>query len=112
VPFRLKDGLPRNEDPLQGMAAIAARRCRFRDYIDSQTDARPPGATLFVCDFAFGTISHEAVLKSVECLRARCCRVLPMPDRELPMGTMIEFARRRGKTRGYLGPPAKGGRSS
>jgi len=37
---------------------------QVRDYIASQTDAA--GATYFVCDFAFGSISHEDVMKSVE----------------------------------------------
>ena len=36
----------------------------MRDYIAAQSEAA--GATYFVCDFAFGTISHEEVTKSVE----------------------------------------------
>jgi hypothetical protein len=35
-----------------------------RNYIASQAEAA--GATYFVCDFAFGTISPEEVMKSVE----------------------------------------------
>jgi hypothetical protein len=35
-----------------------------RDYIATQVEAA--GATYFVCDFAFGTISHEDVMQSVE----------------------------------------------
>ena len=36
----------------------------MRDYIGSQAEAA--GATYFVCDFAFGTISPEDAIKSVE----------------------------------------------
>jgi alkanesulfonate monooxygenase SsuD/methylene tetrahydromethanopterin reductase-like flavin-dependent oxidoreductase (luciferase family) len=65
VPFPLKDGLPEEWDPLQAHGhAIAGPPTQVRDYIAGQAEAA--GATYFVCDFAFGTISHEEVMKSVE----------------------------------------------
>ncbi len=65
VPFPLKDGLPEEWDPLQAHGhAIAGTPAQVRDYIASQAEAA--GATYFVCDFAFGTISRKEVTKSVE----------------------------------------------
>jgi alkanesulfonate monooxygenase SsuD/methylene tetrahydromethanopterin reductase-like flavin-dependent oxidoreductase (luciferase family) len=65
VPFPLKDGLPEEWDPLQAHGhAIAGTPAQVRDYIASQAEAA--GATYFVCDFAFGTISPEDTIKSVE----------------------------------------------
>jgi len=61
----LKDGLPEEWDPLQAHGhAIAGTPAQVRNYIASQAEAA--GATYFVCDFAFGTISPEEVMKSVE----------------------------------------------
>ncbi|MGB9647380.1 MAG: LLM class flavin-dependent oxidoreductase [Stellaceae bacterium] len=65
VPFPLKDGLPEEWDPLQAHGhAIAGTPAQVRDYIAAQSEAA--GATYFVCDFAFGTISHQEAMKSVE----------------------------------------------
>jgi alkanesulfonate monooxygenase SsuD/methylene tetrahydromethanopterin reductase-like flavin-dependent oxidoreductase (luciferase family) len=65
VPFPLKAGLPDEWDPLQARGhAIAGTPAQVRDYIATQAEAA--GATYFVCDFAFGTISHEEAMKSVE----------------------------------------------
>ena len=65
VPFPLKAGLPDEWDPLQAHGhAIAGTPSQVRDYIAAQAEAA--GATYFVCDFAFGTISHDEAIKSVE----------------------------------------------
>jgi len=65
VPFPLKAALPDEWDPLQAQRhAIAGTPAQVRDFIATQAEAA--GATYFVCDFAFGTISHEEAMKSVE----------------------------------------------
>jgi alkanesulfonate monooxygenase SsuD/methylene tetrahydromethanopterin reductase-like flavin-dependent oxidoreductase (luciferase family) len=65
VPFPLKDGLPEEWDPLQAHGhAIAGTPAQVRDYIAGQAEAA--GATYFVCDFAFGTISHDEAMRSLE----------------------------------------------
>jgi alkanesulfonate monooxygenase SsuD/methylene tetrahydromethanopterin reductase-like flavin-dependent oxidoreductase (luciferase family) len=65
VPFPLKTGLPDEWDPLQAHGhAIAGTPAQVRDYVAAQAEAA--GATYFVCDFAFGTISHEEAMKSVQ----------------------------------------------
>jgi alkanesulfonate monooxygenase SsuD/methylene tetrahydromethanopterin reductase-like flavin-dependent oxidoreductase (luciferase family) len=65
VPFPLKAGLPDEWDPLQAHGhAVAGTPAQVRDYIATQSEAA--GATYFVCDFAFGTISHDEAMKSIE----------------------------------------------
>ena len=57
--------MPEEWDPLQAHGhAIAGTPAQVRDYIAAQAEAA--GATYFVCDFAFGTISLGEVMKSVE----------------------------------------------
>jgi hypothetical protein len=41
---------------------------QVRDYIADQVEAS--GATYFVCDFAFGTITHDEAMCSVELFAA------------------------------------------
>ncbi|HYZ42799.1 MAG TPA: LLM class flavin-dependent oxidoreductase, partial [Stellaceae bacterium] len=61
----LKAALPEEWDPLQSHGhAIAGTPSQVRDYIAAQAEAA--GATYFVCDFAFGSISHAEVMRSVE----------------------------------------------
>jgi alkanesulfonate monooxygenase SsuD/methylene tetrahydromethanopterin reductase-like flavin-dependent oxidoreductase (luciferase family) len=65
VPFPLKSSLPDEWDPLQGHGhAIAGTPAQVRDYIATQAEAA--GATYFVCDFAFGSISHAEAMRSIE----------------------------------------------
>ena len=65
VPFPLKTSLPEEWDPLQVHGhAIAGTPAQVRDYIATQAEAA--GATYFVCDFAFGSISHAEAMESVE----------------------------------------------
>jgi alkanesulfonate monooxygenase SsuD/methylene tetrahydromethanopterin reductase-like flavin-dependent oxidoreductase (luciferase family) len=65
VPFPLKASLPEEWDPLQEHGhAIAGTPAQVRDFIAAQADAA--GASYFVCDFAFGTISHDEAMRSVE----------------------------------------------
>jgi alkanesulfonate monooxygenase SsuD/methylene tetrahydromethanopterin reductase-like flavin-dependent oxidoreductase (luciferase family) len=65
VPFPLKAALPDEWDPLQAHGhAIAGAPAQVRDFIASQAEAA--GASYFVCDFAFGTISHAEAMQSVE----------------------------------------------
>ena len=65
VPFPLKTSLPEEGDPLQVHGhAIAGTPAQVRDYIATQAEAA--GATYFVCDFAFGSISHAEAMESVE----------------------------------------------
>lgn len=65
VPFPLKASLPDEWDALQAHGhAIAGTPAQVRDYIADQ--AEKAGATYFVCDFAFGTITHDEAMRSVE----------------------------------------------
>jgi alkanesulfonate monooxygenase SsuD/methylene tetrahydromethanopterin reductase-like flavin-dependent oxidoreductase (luciferase family) len=65
VPFPLKAALPDEWDPLQAHGhSIAGTPDQVGDFIASQAEAA--GATYFVCDFAFGTISHAEAMQSVE----------------------------------------------
>ena len=65
VPFPLKAALPDEWDPLQAHGhAIAGTPAQVRDFIAAQAEAA--GASYFVCDFAFGTISHAEAMRSVE----------------------------------------------
>jgi alkanesulfonate monooxygenase SsuD/methylene tetrahydromethanopterin reductase-like flavin-dependent oxidoreductase (luciferase family) len=65
VPFPLKAALPEEWDPLQAHGhAIAGTPVQVRDFIANEVEAA--GATYFVCDFAFGTISHAEAMQSVE----------------------------------------------
>ena len=69
VPFPLKASLPDEWDPLQAHGhAIAGTPAQVRDFIADQIEAA--GATYFVCDFAFGTISHDEAMHSVELFAA------------------------------------------
>ena len=69
VPFPLKASLPEEWDELQAHGhAIAGTPSQVRDYIAEQVEAA--GATYFVCDFAFGTITHDEAMRSVELFAA------------------------------------------
>ena len=65
VPFPLAAALPQEWDALQdrghAMAGTPAQVCEF---IAEQTAAA--GASYFVCDFAFGMMSHAEALHSAE----------------------------------------------
>ena len=66
----MKAALPDEWDPLQAHGhAIAGTPAQVRDFIADAVEAA--GATYFVCDFAFGTISHEEAMRSVELFAAR-----------------------------------------
>src|SRR5262249_6332156 len=61
----LKGALPDDWAPVQEHGhAIAGPPAQVRDFIATQVEAA--GATYFVCDFAFGTISHQEAIKSVD----------------------------------------------
>ncbi len=65
VPFPLGASLPQGWDALQDHGhAIAGTPSQVRDYIARQIEEA--GATYFVCDFAFGTMSHAEALRSAE----------------------------------------------
>ncbi|HEV8679157.1 MAG TPA: LLM class flavin-dependent oxidoreductase, partial [Stellaceae bacterium] len=65
VPFPLGASLPREWDALQAHGhAIAGTPAQVRDYIAEAAEAS--SATYFVCDFAFGSISHDEAMRSVE----------------------------------------------
>jgi alkanesulfonate monooxygenase SsuD/methylene tetrahydromethanopterin reductase-like flavin-dependent oxidoreductase (luciferase family) len=69
VPFPLKASLPEEWDELQAHGhAIAGTPSQVRDFIAEQSEAA--GATYFVCDFAFGTISLDEAMRSVELFAA------------------------------------------
>ncbi len=66
VPFPLGASLPTEWDPLAG-----ARPRHRRDALTGASDyiaeaAEASSATYFVCDFAFGSISHAEAMRSVE----------------------------------------------
>jgi alkanesulfonate monooxygenase SsuD/methylene tetrahydromethanopterin reductase-like flavin-dependent oxidoreductase (luciferase family) len=70
VPFPLKDALPEEWDPLEARGhAVAGTPARVCDYIAAQVEAA--GATYFVCDFAFGTITRDEAMRSVELFATR-----------------------------------------
>jgi alkanesulfonate monooxygenase SsuD/methylene tetrahydromethanopterin reductase-like flavin-dependent oxidoreductase (luciferase family) len=50
--------------PLQKHGAIAGTPAMVRDYIAREIEAT--GVNYYVCDFAFGTISHDEAMRSVE----------------------------------------------
>jgi alkanesulfonate monooxygenase SsuD/methylene tetrahydromethanopterin reductase-like flavin-dependent oxidoreductase (luciferase family) len=65
VPFPLAQSLPAEWDALQDHGhAIAGTPAQVRDYVARQ--AKAAGASYFVCDFAFGAISRDEALHSVE----------------------------------------------
>ena len=65
VPFPLAASLPKEWDELQGHGhAIAGTPAQVRDYIARQIEEA--GASYFVCDFAFGQMTHEEALRSAE----------------------------------------------
>jgi alkanesulfonate monooxygenase SsuD/methylene tetrahydromethanopterin reductase-like flavin-dependent oxidoreductase (luciferase family) len=65
VPFPLAQSLPAEWDDLQDKGhAIAGTPAQVRDYVLNVTEAA--GASYFVCDFAFGTITRDEAMRSVE----------------------------------------------
>ena len=69
VPFPLKASLPEEWDALQAHGhAIAGTPAQVRDYVAEAVEAS--SATYFVCDFAFGSISHADALRSTELFAA------------------------------------------
>jgi alkanesulfonate monooxygenase SsuD/methylene tetrahydromethanopterin reductase-like flavin-dependent oxidoreductase (luciferase family) len=69
VPFPLAASLPEQWDALQESGhAIAGTPSQVRDYIAQQIDEA--GASYFVCDFAFGQMTHEEALRSAELFAA------------------------------------------
>ena len=69
VPFPLAASLPEEWDALQAHGhAIAGTAAQVRDYVAEAVAAS--SATYFVCDFAFGSISHQDALRSTELFAA------------------------------------------
>jgi len=65
VPFPLEAALPEDWGVLQKNGdAIAGTPAQVGDYIASEIQAT--GVNYYVCDFAFGTISHGEAMRSVE----------------------------------------------
>jgi alkanesulfonate monooxygenase SsuD/methylene tetrahydromethanopterin reductase-like flavin-dependent oxidoreductase (luciferase family) len=65
VPFPLAASLPEEWDDLQGHGhAVAGTPAQVREYVGEAVEAS--SATYFVCDFAFGAMSHEDALRSAE----------------------------------------------
>ena len=65
VPFPLEAALPEDWRVLQQNGdAIAGTPNAVRDYIAAEIEAT--GINYYVCDFAFGTISHDEAMQSVE----------------------------------------------
>jgi alkanesulfonate monooxygenase SsuD/methylene tetrahydromethanopterin reductase-like flavin-dependent oxidoreductase (luciferase family) len=65
VPFPLGASLPQEWDALEEHGhAIASTPAKVKDYIAEVTEAS--GASYFVCDFAFGTMSHDEAMRSTE----------------------------------------------
>src|SRR6201993_644566 len=65
VPFPLGGGLPGDWSVLQKNGdAIAGTLAQVSDYIASEI--KLTGVNYYVCDFAFGTISHGEAMRSVE----------------------------------------------
>ena len=69
VPFPLGASLPQEWDALQAHGhAIAGTPSQVRDFIAEAIEAS--SATYFVCDFAFGSMSHAEAMRSVELFAA------------------------------------------
>jgi len=69
VPFPLGASLPQEWDPLEAHGhAIAGTPGQVKDYIAEAIEAS--SATYFVCDFAFGSMSHAEAMRSVELFAA------------------------------------------
>jgi len=65
VPFPLETALPEDFGILQKHGdAIAGTPAMVRDYI--AREIQTTGINYYVCDFAFGTISHDEAMRSVE----------------------------------------------
>lgn len=65
VPFPLKAALPEEWGPLQAHGhAIAGTAAQVQDFIATQTEGA--GASYFVCDFAFGSITPDEARRSTE----------------------------------------------
>jgi alkanesulfonate monooxygenase SsuD/methylene tetrahydromethanopterin reductase-like flavin-dependent oxidoreductase (luciferase family) len=65
VPFPLAASLPAEWDALQAHGhAIAGTPAQVRDYVGATIEAA--GASYFVCDFAFGEMTHEEALRSAD----------------------------------------------
>ena len=65
VPFPLEAALPEDFGILQKHGdAMAGSPAQVRDYIAREIEAT--GVNYYVCDFAFGTISHAEAMRSVE----------------------------------------------
>ena len=65
VPFPLEAALPEDGRVLQQHGdAIAGTPAQVRDYIAGEIAAT--GVNYYVCDFAFGTISHDEAMRSTE----------------------------------------------
>jgi alkanesulfonate monooxygenase SsuD/methylene tetrahydromethanopterin reductase-like flavin-dependent oxidoreductase (luciferase family) len=65
VPFPLEAALPEDWRDLQKHGdAIAGTPTQVRDYIAREIEMT--GVNYYVCDFAFGTISHEEAMRSVD----------------------------------------------
>lgn len=65
VPFPLEAALPEDWRELQKHGdAIAGTPAQVRDYIAREIEMT--GVNYYVCDFAFGTISHEEAMRSVD----------------------------------------------
>ena len=65
VPFPLEAALPEDWAVLQQHGdAIAGTPAQVRDYIAGEIAAT--GVNYYVCDFAFGTISHDEAMRSIE----------------------------------------------
>ncbi len=64
VPFPLEAALPEDWSELQRHGdAIAGTPAQVRDYIAREIAAT--GVNYYVCDFAFGTISHDEAMRSI-----------------------------------------------
>ena len=64
VPFPLEAALPEDWSLLQRHGdAIAGTPAQVRDYIAGEIAAT--GVNYYVCDFAFGTISHDEAMRSI-----------------------------------------------
>jgi alkanesulfonate monooxygenase SsuD/methylene tetrahydromethanopterin reductase-like flavin-dependent oxidoreductase (luciferase family) len=65
VPFPLEAALPEDFGVLQQHGdAIAGTPAMVRDYIAREIAAT--GVNYYVCDFAFGTITHDEAMRSIE----------------------------------------------
>ena len=65
MPFPLEAALPPDfETVLEHGDAVAGTPETVRDFIAHEVEAT--GVNYYVCDFAFGTISHEDAMRSIE----------------------------------------------